>query len=185
MSWSQAQGTFSILGLSRRFSCGARTLRTLGKRLYFSKHNMHKNIDAVSLSFFLSPCPLYLPSVSPSSPLLTILSLPDYQPPWDSSLSLPWPLVLDLRPSGDSASPVVSLPCERIVLVSLPLCLYLSLLSYLVECELDLCLLCVCLIVLCADLHGGEVMWLQSYLFGSMELTWCPLGSILSTVYYL
>lgn len=170
MSWSQAQGTFSILGLSRRFSCGARMLRTLGKRLHLSKHNMHKNIDAVLLSFFLSPRALFLPSVSPSSSLLPILSLPDYQPPRDSSLSLPWPLVLDLHPSGDSGCPFVSLPCERVVLVSLPLCVFLSLLSYLVECELDLCLLCVCLIVLCADLHGGEVMWLRSYLFSSTEL---------------
>ena len=130
------------------------------------------------LSFSLSPCPLFLPSVSPSSSPLPIWSLPDYQPPWDSSLSLPWPLVLDLRPSGDSAWPFVSLLRERAVLFSLPLCAFLSFLSYLVECELDLCLLCVCLIVLRADLHGGEVMWLRSYLFGSMELAWCSPGSI-------
>ncbi len=43
---------------------------------------------------------------------------------------------------GDSTSPLVSLPCVHVVIVSSPLCLFLS--PICVNSVLELCLLCVC-----------------------------------------
>ncbi len=135
----------------------------LSNPLFVCVPQAHERPNCVPISLFFFS--LSLPSLSSFS-FHSGFSVLDHRPSWDLSLSwLSGPHSrfsdLDLRPPGDKASPLVSLPCVHVVLFSLSPVFLSFLLSVWMVC-LPLSRSCI-----------GD--WLWSYPFGD---TWsCSMSS--------